>query len=84
MKCPSGFVIFQGLMLYLLVSLLPRPGVAQCPTCYNDNTIPQGHGAAPDGSGRRVINIYIDSSWNSSPGVTNTQIWNATASAVSK
>lgn len=44
---------------------------ADCPPCYYDLTPLAGHGAAPDGSGRRVINIYIDSSWDVSPGQTN-------------
>jgi hypothetical protein len=37
-----------------------------------------GHGAAPDGSGRRKIEIRIDTSW----GVeTNPAIWNGTVAA---
>ncbi|HEX9425309.1 MAG TPA: hypothetical protein VF899_18855 [Pyrinomonadaceae bacterium] len=43
-----------------------------------------GHGAGPDGSGRRVINIYIDSSWDVSPGQTDPNIWNAVNSAANK
>jgi hypothetical protein len=57
---------------------------AVCPPCYTDEVPLPGHGKAPDGSGRRVMNIYIDPSWNSSPGVTNAQIWNAVNSAASK
>src|SRR5579883_3109428 len=33
------------------------------------------------GSGRRTINIYIDSTWDSSPGVTNATVWNAVNAA---
>jgi hypothetical protein len=38
-----------------------------------------GHGAAPDGSGRRVITIAIDSTWGNP---TNESIWNATNAAI--
>jgi len=55
-----------------------------CPPCYTDLSTLAGHGAAPDGSGRRVINIYIDSSWDQSPGVTNANIWNAVTTAATK
>jgi hypothetical protein len=55
-----------------------------CPPCYNDLTPLAGHGAAPDGSGRRIINIYIDSSWDVSPGQTDSNIWNAINTAASK
>src|SRR6266446_2450219 len=51
-----------------------------CPPCYNGGQ-PAGHGAAPDGSGRRVLNIFIDSSWDDSPGVTNSTIYNAVQNA---
>jgi hypothetical protein len=54
-----------------------------CPPCYTNGVPPVGHGSAPDGSGRRVINIYIDSTWNTPSGTTNTQIWNAVAEAAS-
>lgn len=35
-----------------------------------------GSGAAPDGSGRRLITVKIDNSLASS-GVTNANVWNA-------
>jgi hypothetical protein len=73
-------IMFSAL---LLIGSHPRAASAQitCPPCYTDETPPPGHGAAPDGSGRRVMNIYIDSSWDSSPGTTNSQIWNAVQQA---
>ena len=53
-----------------------------CPPCNKETPLP-GHGAAPDGTGRRIINVYIDSSWNSS-GVTNPVIYNATQTAINQ
>lgn len=62
---------------------------AQCPPCYKNFDPEQrqmgqiGGPPAPDGSGRRVLKIRIDSSWdvdangNSTPGRTNSNIWNA-------
>jgi hypothetical protein len=50
-----------------------------CPQCFNDSTPLSGHGAAPDGSGRRALNVFIDSSWGNP---TNTTIWNATNDAI--
>jgi hypothetical protein len=38
-----------------------------------------GHGAAPDGSGRRVIFLQIDSSWGTQ---TDPRIWNQTLAAI--
>jgi hypothetical protein len=42
-----------------------------------------GHGAASDGSGRRKIVIYIDSSWNVAPNTTHPSIWNGVNHAMS-
>jgi hypothetical protein len=41
-----------------------------------------GHGPAPDGSGRRVIKIRIDGSWDVSQGQTDSTIYNGTVSAI--
>jgi hypothetical protein len=38
-----------------------------------------GHGPAPDGSGRRVITIRIDASWGTP---TNNSVWDATIAAI--
>ena len=39
-----------------------------CPPCYYDEVPLSGHGAAPDGSGRRIITLKVDtSSWGSPP-----------------
>ena len=70
-----------GMAILLLSTQVASPQV--CPPCYTDNTIPTGHGVAPDGSGRRLLKIYIDASWNTSSGTTNTQIWNAVNDAAS-
>lgn len=50
---------------------------ASCPPCLK-LPAPTGSGPAGDGSGRRTLFIYIDSSWNT-PGTntTNTTIYNA-------
>lgn len=63
-----------------LVAYIVGPVIASedCPPCFSDMTPMTGHGAAPDGSGRRKIEIRIDTSW----GVeTNPAIWNGTVAA---
>lgn len=56
---------------------------AACVECDKDNTPMLGSSAAPDGSGRRLINIRIDGSLNfdnnlnSTPGQTNPNVYNA-------
>ena len=74
-----GFAVFTAVLFLILQSVW-----AACPPCYYDQTPLTGHGAAPDGSGRRTLNIYIDSSWDSSPGQTNTAIWNAVVRGAEK
>ena len=73
----------------LVLAASPRVTLAGCPECYKnfDPATQQvgqiGGPPAPDGSGRRVLNIRIDGSWdvdaqgNSTPGNTNSSIWNA-------
>lgn len=40
-----------------------------CPVCFtSDLSAHQGHGTAPDGSGRRIIYVGFDSSWNNGSG----------------
>src|SRR5581483_3557158 len=56
-----------------------------CPNCFDTDQVTPfgGHGAAPDGSGRRVINVCFDSSMQvnnngtATPGQTNVTGWNA-------
>jgi hypothetical protein len=55
---------------------------AECPQCYTDVTPMGGHGVAPDGSGRRVIKIRIDGSWDASPGQTYPTIYNGVVAAI--
>lgn len=45
-----------------------------CPACYNNQTPLPGHGTAPDGSGRRILYISVDTaSWGSPPPSSITQ-----------
>jgi hypothetical protein len=74
----------SALFAILLVTIVSSVQATDCPPCYTDLSPLTGHGAAPDGSGRRVINIFIDSSWDSSPGQTIQQIWNAVTKATNQ
>lgn len=73
------------LFIILCVSLLGLPAFARelCPPCFTTLEPLAGRGIAPDGSGRRKILVYIDSSWDVSPGNTNPSIWNGVNRAVS-
>ncbi|MFY9555057.1 MAG: hypothetical protein WAV20_25515 [Blastocatellia bacterium] len=73
----------------LLVFVLLQNSYALCPECYSNfdpatQQIGQiGGPPAPDGSGRRVLKIRIDGSWNvddsgNAQAGTNGRIWNAT------
>lgn len=53
-----------------------------CPLCKPNQTPLSGHGAALDGSGRRLINVTIDSSWDDSPGQTNVNVFNGVNTAI--
>jgi hypothetical protein len=73
-------------VLFGLVALgLCLPAHAQqCPAgCYYNQTPMAGHGPAPDGSGRRVINIYVNSTFGSnatnvsSAANSAAAVWNA-------
>lgn len=48
---------------------------SECPPCFNDQVPMAGHGPTPDGTGRRVINVAIDNSWDVTPGHTDPAIW---------
>jgi len=71
----------------------PPPCSAGEPSCYSNLVPYAGHGPASSlpsslcsncaGDNRRVIVVRIDASWNSSPGQTNSQIWDAVGCAVS-
>lgn len=60
------------------------PAPLTCPTCFASTLFQPlvGHGPAPDGSGRRVINIcfntsaQVDNYGNPTPGATNSVFWN--------
>ncbi len=54
-----------------------------CPPCTKNTAPLAGHGAASDGSGRRTINVFISNTWDTTPGNTNTVIYNATNNAIS-
>lgn len=77
MKC-----LFCACLVCLLIgfSVFAR---SLCPGCKTTQSPPLGHGAAPDGSGRRLINITIDHSWDTSPGHTNPNVWNGVLTAIS-
>ncbi len=49
-----------------------------CPPCTSDMPPLDGHGPAPDGSGRRRIIVFIDSSWGTP---TNSNIYDETYNA---
>lgn len=66
--------------LMLVLVLLPGAS-ADCPNCHKNQIPMTGHGAAPDGSGRLKVNVQIDSSFNDSPGTTNSNIWNGVRDA---
>jgi len=77
------------LMLLSLAAIIfiPSRSSAQntcSPACYSNETPMPGHGPAGSTDNRRVIYIQISPSWNSSPGVTNTLIWNATECAANQ
>lgn len=65
-------------LMGLVLGAFPVALWAQCPGCYYNTGLMAGHGPAPDGSPRRVINIYIDSSWGNP---TNTNLWNGIEAA---
>lgn len=58
-------------VMFLTSSIFARE---LCPPC--DSNLPPllGHGGVPDG--RRKLLIYIDSSWDETPGRTHASIWN--------
>ncbi len=72
--------------VYLLIACtLSHTVYAQCPPCYFNGPGPMLGGCCdtcPDGSGRRVIKIRIDGSWNDTPGHTNGNIWNGVTQAI--
>src|SRR5687768_11862206 len=71
----------------VLVCILHYNAHAQCPPCYFNGPGPMSGGCCdtcPDGSGRRVIKIRIDGTWNDTPGQTNANIWNGVNEAVNR
>ena len=82
MPLPSFTRFSQVLIVSLVLTLMSCLLVwAACPECYSNQTPLAGHGPAPDGSGRRLISVQIDSSWGNP---TNNSIWNGTAAAMSQ
>lgn len=86
---PKVNPVFQ-LAIYLLAILASMSAVfvhaqcsGQCPPCNNGypGVAPVGHGQS---NGRTILNVFIDSSWDTAPGshVTNTVIYNATNDAI--
>jgi hypothetical protein len=51
-----------------------------CPPCFKNLTPLPGHGPAADG--RRIINVFIDSTWDVSPGNTELKIHTGTNQAI--
>ena len=53
-----------------------------CPPCYYNQGPLNGHGPASDG--RRIINVYINGTWDNPPGSHNTEtnIYNGTMDAI--
>lgn len=71
LTCKSALVFITSFVFVVVVW-------AVCPDCFKDVIPMSGHGAAPDGSGRRVIQIRIDASWGAP---TNAAIWNGAQNA---
>ncbi|MGH9768798.1 MAG: hypothetical protein ACREAB_15310 [Blastocatellia bacterium] len=70
--------LFSTLSKQQLIAVVKACAAYSCPACYNDWDPLNGHGAAPDGSGRRRLVVFIDSSW----GVpTNSNVYNAVQAA---
>jgi hypothetical protein len=69
--------------LFVVVVALAVGKVAwsNCPECYGDQHPMDGHGAAPDGSGRRLITVRIDPSWGTP---TNPSVWDAVNAAIAE
>jgi hypothetical protein len=78
-RCTPGVI---GLITVLLFVNLFQAARAENPPCRSNQPPLPGHGAAPDGSGRRIIIVQIKTgtasdSWSDQPGGgTNPAIWN--------
>lgn len=72
------------LYLFVCIPLLSSSILARelCPRCDPSITPLSGHGIASDGTERRKIVIYIDGSWDVSPGNTHPSIWNGVNHAI--
>lgn len=71
----------------LIACALNHTVYGQCPPCYYNGPSPMLGGCCdtcPDGSGRRVIKVRIDGSWDNSPGQTNANIWNGVTQAINR
>jgi hypothetical protein len=73
------------LCLFLGICLFNIPAFARelCPPCDTSLTPLAGHGPAPDGSGRRKIVVYINNTWDTTPGNTHPKIWDGVNLAMS-
>ena len=85
------FLSFTSLVV--ITAMFANAQTPSCaPECYNDLTPYNGHGAASNlpsqicndcaGDSRRVVVVRIDATWNSAPGQTNANVWNAVSCAV--
>lgn len=74
-------LLLLALVLCIAPALKASCTNASCPPCTKYPAL-QGSGVAPDGSGRRLIKIYVDTTWSVS-GITNPVIWNAVNTAAS-
>lgn len=81
MRARIHFLSWSSLLVCLSALVTAGDG-GLCTKCTQGYVAPSGHGAAADG--RRIITIAIDSSWDSSPGTTNSLIWNAATCARDK
>jgi hypothetical protein len=78
MSRPLTSLSYKSLFLLGIFFLFVAVAWAGCPDCFYNLTPMNGQGPAPDGSGRRTIQIRIDASWGEP---TNTAIWNGTQDA---
>jgi len=73
------FVCVLVVVAALVPSNEPSALSQTCPPCYKNTPSLGGHGFV---NGRKIINIYIDRSWdvdefgNATPNNTNVNVWN--------
>jgi len=85
-RLPYSCAILMVGLLSVALSTVKRSTIVQigchaptCPPCYKNVPPSGGSGGAPDGSGRRLINVFISSTWDT-PNKTKFQ--NAVQAAI--